>query len=441
MDSSLTLDNIASFREAYQKDEKAKIVSNAVTSCGIGKALVDLSRNRKLPTVFSIDLDCGKVTNQKRSGRCWMFAGLNVLRKKLIDTLGIADIELSQAYLQFYDKLEKGNFFLEKILERSTEDIASRENVFLLDSALGDGGHWAMFVSLVRKYGIVPSYAMPDTAVSCDTGELNVLLSKVLKRDAFKLRECAKKKGTKEARKLKERMLSDYYRVLSVCLGLPPKDFVFEYRDKEKNFHREERMTPLAFYEKHIGTTLAEYVPLSHVPLAGWKKNVRYAAPLVNNVLGGEPVVFFATDMKTIKQGAIASLKENEPLWFAGDVGEQSLRKEGVLDASLYDYESVFGIDLLHDKGKRLDMRIAHCSHAMCLTGVNIDDEGKPDRWKVENSWGKENGFDGFYVMSDEWFTDNVFQVIVNRKYLPKKVVESYDGSKLVEVDPYNTLF
>ena len=145
--------------------------------------------------------------------------------------------------------------------------------------------------------------------------------------------------------------------------------------------------------------------------------------------------------MKTIKQGAIASLKENEPLWFAADVGEQSLRKEGVLDASLYDYESVFGIDLLHDKGKRLDMRIAHCSHAMCLTGVNIDDEGKPDRWRVENSWGKENGFDGFYVMSDEWFTDNVFQVIVNRKYLPKKVVESYDGSKLVEVDPYNTLF
>ena len=441
MDSNLTLDNVASFRKAYEKEKSSSTLTKAVTSCGLSKSLVDLSQLRRLPTVFSIDVDCGKVTNQRRSGRCWMFAGLNVLRKKLIDTLSLADIQLSQAYLQFYDKLEKGNFFLEKILSLAKEDLSSRENVFLLDNALGDGGHWAMFVSLVEKYGIVPSYAMPDTAVSCDTGELNVLLGKVLKKDADKLRQCLTEKGIQEARKLKGKMLEDYYRVLTICLGLPPEDFVFEYRDREKKFHREERMTPLAFFRKFISDSLKEYVPLSDVPLPGWKRNVRYTSSFVNNVIGGENVVFFTSDMKTIKKAAIASLKDNEPLWFAADVGEQSLRKEGILDDRLYDYESAFDLPLLHDKGKRLAMRIAHCSHAMCLTGVNIDKDGKPDRWKVENSWGKENGFDGFFVMSDSWFTDNVFQVIVNRKYLPKKVLDSYDSAPLVEVKPYCTLF
>lgn len=441
MDSKLTLKNISSFKKDFDSDEHNLAMEHAVTSCGIAKACLDLSRLRQLPSVFSIDVDCGKVTNQKRSGRCWMFAGLNVLRKILMDRLNVANIECSQAYLQFFDKLEKGNFFMEKILSLADEEIDSRRNVFLLESGIGDGGHWAMFVNLVKKYGIVPSYVMPDTTVSCDTGELNVLLGKILKKDALKLRECFHKKGIDEARKLKEKMLEEFYRVLAIALGVPPEKFTFEYVDKDKKFHQEKDMTPSSFFEKYVQSSLEDYLPLSDAPFGDWEKNVKYTAPLVNNVIGGDPVVFFNVDMDTIKKGAIASLKANEPLWFAADVGEQSLRKEGYLDAKLYDYASVFGVDLLKNKAKRLLSRFSYCTHAMCFTGVNIDPEGQPDRWKVENSWGKENGFDGFYVMSDDWFTDNVFQVIVNKKYLPAKVVEAYEKAKTVEVDPFNTLF
>lgn len=441
MPFDLNQKTILSFRKDYLKDGHNLVMEHAVTSNGIQKTCVDLERKRVLPNLFSIDVDCGKVTNQRRSGRCWMFAGLNVLRKILIDKLHVEDIECSQAYLQFYDKLEKSNFFLEKILELAGEDLSSQKNIFLLESAIGDGGHWAMFVNLVKKYGILPSYAMPDLAVSMDTTELNALLSKILKKDALKLRETASKKSTEEARKLKNRMLEEIYRVLSISLGLPVESFTFEYRDKDKKYHNEGEMTPLEFFHRYIGCSLMDYVPLTDAPLPLFEKGVKYTSSLVNNVIGGDPVVFYTSDIKTIKEGAIRSLKNNEPLWFAADVGAQSLRKDGYLDSSLYDYEGVFGVDLLEDKGQRLYSRFSVCSHAMCLVGVNLVRSNKADRWKVENSWGKENGFDGFYIMSDKWFSDNVFQVIVHRKYLPEAVLEAYDKAPIVDIDPFNTLF
>ena len=441
MDKTLTEKDILLYREKYDADRENRVREHAVTSVGIGKAGLDLSCTRELEPVFSIDVDCGGVTNQKRSGRCWMFAGLNVLRKILIDALKVKDFECSQAYLQFYDKLEKANFFMEGILSLAKEDISSRNNVFLLDSGIGDGGHWAMFVNLVRKYGIVPSAVLPDTTVNADTGELNVILSRLLKQDALVLREIVRKKGLREARKRKDDLLAEIYRVLSISLGQPPQSFDFEYRDKDNVFHREEGLTPKSFYEKYVKTSLAEYVSLTDAPIHGWKKGTKYTCPLVNNVVGGENVIFYNSDMKIIKDGAILSLKNGEPLWFAADVSEQSLRKEGFLDSRLFDYEALFRVELIKDKGKRLDSRISFSNHAMCLTGVDLDSSGCPLRWKVENSWGKENGKDGFFVMSDAWFTDNVYQVIINRKYLPKKVVNNYDRAETVEVDPFNGMF
>ena len=440
MKESLAHEDIERFRKSEAERTEDVALRHSVTSNGIAKSATDLSKARLLDNVFSIDVDCGGVTNQKKSGRCWMFAGLNMLRRVVMDRLHVKDFRFSQAYLQFYDKLEKCNFVLEKTMEYAGESLYSPHNVFLHDSGVGDGGHFAMFTSLVKKYGVVPASAMPDTTVSADTGELNSLLEKVLSKDILILRRTVAAEGVDSARTEKQGMLEEIYRILSIALGEVPQSFTYEYRDKDDKFHRI-HSTPLDFYRDYVGVDLDDFLALSDAPILGWKEGVKYASPLVANVVGGDRVVFFNVPTDVLKRSAIASLRDNMPLWFAADVSAQSLRKEGYLAEDILDVESLFGIALNKDKGERLSARATFCNHAMCLTGVNLDDEGRPDRWKVENSWGKENGLDGFYVMSDDWFTANVFQVVVRRKYVDEAIVRRYEAAPIEEVDPITTIF
>ena len=439
MKSAIAAQDLAQFEANVSSHPSLAISHRAVTACGVTAAATDEEEKNKLVPMFSLEVDGGTVTNQKQSGRCWMFAGLNVVRVALAKKLNVKSVEHSQAFLQFYDKLEKANFLLEQALALADEPLDSRLNIFLLDTALGDGGHFVMFRNLVKKYGVVPSSVMPDNGVNSATAQINSLLHDLVSHDVVILRE-AKKEG-KDCESLKAKMLQDVYQVLSVAFGVPPKRFTYEYKDKDDKFVRLEETTPLEFYEKYIGIDLDDYVVLSHAPMQGYEPYQKYATRYVNNVIEGDPVTFFNVSLAEMKQALIASLRGGEVVWFGADVSSQSLRKEGRLGASLLHYDELFGITTTKDKGERMDARISFCNHAMTFTGVNLLENDVPNRWKVENSWGKENGDDGYFVMDDAWFDNYVYEIFVRRQYVSQEVLAKYDQSEIQWVNPFSVMW
>ncbi len=413
----------------------------AVRNNGIVASCTDSDAMASLQSTFSVEIDAGEITNQNQSGRCWMFAGLNVIRQCLYEKLGVKSIELSQAYLQFYDKLEKANFTLEKAIEIVDEPVNSRLNAYLLDNGIGDGGHWAMFTSLVKKYGVIPSVFMKDTAVSKSTKELNVVLQNLIANGIKVFHDMAEKgKSKEEMRKKKEGILEDVYRVLAISLGVPPKTFVLEYKDKNNKFVRLPEMSGVEFYEKYIGIDLDDWISLSDAGTIGWEKGVRYTCPYVGNVLGGDPVVFFDVPTSEMRKAVVSSLKGGEIVWFASEVSAKSLRKNGLLSPSLIREDLLFAIKDKLSKGEQLDYHSTYCSHAMAFTGVNLVGS-KPNRFKIENSWGKDNGDGGFFVCDTPWFDSYVYQVLVRKKYLPESLLKQYEESPTKECDPFNGLW
>lgn len=440
MEKELSIKDLASFQKAADERKDLKVASRSIARNGLNNSAIDDSVLHSMPTIFSIDVDAGDITNQKKSGRCWMFAGLNVLRVGIMKNLNLKTFEYSQAYLQFYDKLEKFNFALEKAALLANEPIDSRLNVFLLDTVLGDGGHWAMFVNLVKKYGLVPNYVMPDNAVNCNTAELNDLLNKILAKDVKIIRDLVNNGKETEIASTKEKMLSEVYGVLGATLGFPPKEFIFEYKDKDGKFHHvNEPITPLEWYQKTC-PNLDEYMPLCHGPLTGFVDYQKYTTPWVNNVIGGEGVTIFNVPLDEMKKAIVESLKAGEVVWFGADVLTQSLRKEGILADKLFKVDELLGIDISSDKGSRMDYRTSFCNHAMTFTGVNLVD-GKPNRWKVENSWGKDVGDGGFFVMDEDWFDDYVYEIFVKKDKVSPESVKKYEESQPIEVSPFSVMW
>lgn len=442
MKQTITTEELSLFAEDFEKQADLKCLQNAITKNGINASTTDQELIRGLKNTFSIDLDSGDVSNQKQSGRCWMFAGLNVLRTILFKKLNVKNIELSQAYLQFYDKLEKANFLLEKAIAFASEDVKSRTNVFLLDSTLGDGGHFVMFTNLVKKYGVLPIEEMPDLAVSQQTNELNDVLSNYLAQAFKELRE-KKLAGAsdEELGQVKEEYLKNVYKILVMSLGTPVKEFTYEYTDKDNKYHKLEKMTPKQFFDIYIREDLDDYIPLCDAPIQGMKPLTKYTCDLVNNVIGGDDVIFFNVPLEDLKESCIASLKDGAPVWFGSDVSSQSLRKDGYLASGILKRKEAFHLDYHMNKEDRLTYRSSFCNHAMTLTGVNLDEENVPNRWKVENSWGKDNGKNGYYVMSDLWFDDFVYEVFVNRKYVKEEILKAYEESEIIKEDPFDTLW
>ena len=442
MKKTIDLSDIDLFEKDCLGRDNNDVLRHIITNNGINASSVNEELARTLKDSFSVDVPAGNVCNQRRSGRCWMFAGLNVLRTIVMKTLNVKNFELSQAYLQFYDKLEKSNFFLEKALEYSDEEPNSRVNLFLLDTAIGDGGHFAMFVNLVKKYGVVPFDDMPDLSVSKDTGELNTILSSYLAQGMMELR-AAKKNGASDTvlERMKEGYLNDVYRILSLSLGKPVKEFVLEYTDKDNKYHNAGKFNPHSFYNEFIKADLDDYICLCHAPMEGRKDYQKYTSKLVNNVEGGDPVIFFNVDLDVMKKSAIASLKGGDVMWFAADVLTQSMRKEGYLADGILKTKELFNINYKMNKAERLMYRTSFCNHAMTFTGVNLTDNDVPNRWKVENSWGKENGKDGYFIMDDKWFDEYVYEIFVSRKYVDEETLKKYDASSIIEEDPFNTLY
>lgn len=422
MEQAITSQQLESCRKAFLADPVRTVAMRAAAENGVVKAASNFEAQRRWRHEYSVSLEQGKITNQKQTGRCWMFAALNTMRAEIIKRLKLETFELSQNYTLFYDKLEKTNYFLENILDTLEEPTEGRLLHFLLADPLGDGGQWDMLCNLVEKYGVVPKDAMPETAASSSTRELTRFMTAKLREFACILREKhGQGASLSQLRQEKEGMLSTVYGMLCVALGTPPERFTLELRDKDKKFIREENLTGPAFFQKYVGWNMDDYVSLINAPTKDKPYHQTYTVKMLGNVKEGRPVKYLNLPMEEVKAAAITQLQDGEPVWFGCDVGQCSLREGGILALDAVCAGELFGTKFGMTKAQRLDYGDSLMTHAMVFQGVNLREDGTPERWRVENSWGKDAGKDGYYVMSDDWFSEFTYQVVVHKKYLTEK--------------------
>ncbi|CYV40543.1 aminopeptidase C [Streptococcus suis] len=441
--STLDFDFTERLYANYLANPSLQATENAVSHNGLLKSLETRQSAIDNDYVFSIDLTKDAVSNQKASGRCWMFAALNTFRHKLISDFKLENFELSQAHTFFWDKYEKSNWFLEQIIATADQEIGSRKVKFLLDTPQQDGGQWDMVVALFEKYGVVPKSVYPESISSSASRELNQYLNKLLRQDAQILRDLlAKGASSEEVQIQKENLLQEIFNFLAVNLGLPPRSFDFAYRDKDNVYHRDTNVTPQAFYEKYVGLKLSDYVSIINAPTTDKPYNKSYTVELLGNVVGAPAVRYLNVEMNRFKELAIAQLKAGESVWFGSDVGQSSNRQTGIMATNTYDFSSGLGIHFHQDKAGRLDYSESLMTHAMVLTGVDLDDNEQPLKWKVENSWGDKVGDKGYFVASDSWMDEYTYQIVVRKEFLTQEELAAYQAQPqvLAPWDPMGAL-
>ena len=418
---------------AYEANPKFAAMENAISHNGLLTSLEKRSSAVENTPVFSLDLTKDKVSDQKASGRCWMFAALNTFRHKMIAGFQLEDFELSQAHTFFWDKYEKSNWFLEQMLATADQELTSRKVKFLLDTPQQDGGQWDMVVSLFEKYGVVPKSVYPESISSGNSRELNQILNKLLRQDAQILRELvAAGANLAELQAKKEELLQEVFNFLAMNLGLPPRQFDFSYRDKDNNFHSESGLTPQAFFKKYVDLKLDDYVSIINAPTADKPYGQSYTVEMLGNVVGSKPVRYLNVEMDRLKELAIAQMQAGETVWFGSDVGQSSNRKAGIMADGMYDFTSSMDIQLTQDKAGRLDYNESLMTHAMVLTGVDLDENGKAKKWKVENSWGEKVGNKGYFVASDSWMDEYTYQIVVRKEFLTEAELAAYEAEPIV---------
>ena len=425
MKETVTKEMLEQFRQEFEAQRAHGIAMRAVVAGGVNKTATNYESFRKDRHEYSIKIKQGEITNQKASGRCWMFAALNTMRYQVMQNLNLETFELSQSYPLFYDKLEKSNYFLESILETLDEPLDGRLMAYLLSMPLNDGGQWDMFCGLVEKYGVVPKVSW---------------MTYKLREFACVLRETHQQGASmEELRAKKDEMMSTVYRMLCICLGEPPRSFTFETRDKDDKFIRVENITPQEFFAKYVGLNLEDYVSLINAPTKDKPYGHSYTVKFLGSVRGGRPVRYLNVPVEVLKRAAIAQMSDGQPVWFGCDVGAFSIRENGIMDMDVLKTDELFETQWNLTKAQRLDYGQSLMTHAMVFTGVNLDGEGKPERWRVENSWGKEAGKDGYYVMGDRWFDEYTYQVVVNRKYLTEEELRQYE-SEPIALEPWDPM-
>lgn len=427
------------YLDEFKSNKVKKITQVAVTKNGIHASSESIEERAKNEPVFSIEVETGKVTDQKRSGRCWMFAALNLFRHKILKEYGIEGFELSQNHIFFWDKYEKANYFHENILKTADEPFDSRKVAFLLQTPQQDGGQWDMVVSLIEKYGVVPKYVMPETSASSNSIELNKYLNKKLRKDAKILRSLVSE-GADEEKILETRkiLMKEVYDILSVSLGTPPEKFDFVYKNKDKEYNFDRGLTPVEFYDKYIEVDLSEYVSIINAPTKDKPYNRSYTVEMLGNVVGTKGVKYLNLNMEDFKNLAIKQLESGESVWFGSDVGQSSNTISGLMSLDTYSVGDLFDVDFNTSKADRLDYGESLMTHAMVLTGVDIVD-GKPTRWKVENSWGEKPGNKGYFVMTDSWMDEFTYQIVVKKEFLSNTQMENFE-SKPIMLAPWDPM-
>ena len=428
MRKNITLSNIRKFNKSFNSSTSNQLARNALIQNDINKVAVHWENFSKINHIFSNTISKQlPVTNQKSSGRCWGFAGLNLLRLEIVKNYNLSNFEFSQNYFMFWDKLEKANYFLENILKTLDQNYDSRLMMHLLQAPVQDGGQWDMFVNLIEKYGLVPKSVMPETNHSSKSSMMNYFLTHKLRECAFILRKSKKPRTTiKQLRSKKEEMMSVIYSLLCMFLGNPPIKFDWSIKDKNNKFTRFNNVDPLDFYRKFTKVKLKNKVCLINAPMSNKKMNELYTIDFLGNVVGGNIIKYANVEINELKKAAIKSIKNNEAVWFGCDVGKMFNRELGIMDMDLYDYEKLFDTKFKMNKASRLEYGDSAMTHAMLFTGVDLK-RNTPRKWRVENSWGDKNGDKGYYLMSDSWFDEYNYEVVVDKKYLSNKILEIFN--------------
>jgi len=419
-------------KHGFDDDPQRQVLKHAIIKNGINNVSINHDAVVNMRYSFSEEIKTGKITSQEKSGSCWLFAGLNLFRQKIAREYKIKDFELSENYLLFWDKLEKANYFLENIIETVQADINSRIVMWLLRNPVQDGGQWDMFSNLIKKYGVVPKSVMLDTFHSSNTPVMDQLLTLKLREDAKCLRNLYREgKDRQSLRARKKEMVYEIYRMLVNFLGQPPSTFVFEYRDDDDKYHRDQNLTPHSFFEKYVNIDVNDFVSIINAPTFDKPLNKTFTVKYLGNVVGGDSVKYLNVDIETMKQLVLAQLNDHIPVWFGCDVLKMMHSETGIMDSDIYLYEDTLGISFNLDKAGRLEYGESQLTHAMVFTGVNLV-EGKPNRWKVENSWGEKVGNKGFFIMSDRWFEEFNYQIVVHKRYLSDELKETLKKKSIV---------
>lgn len=418
----ITPEMMREISSSYQATPADKALRNAMGGNDLKKLALNQENRQAMDTHFSIKVNSKGITNQRSSGRCWLFTGLNVMRAKAIAKYNLPSCEFSQVYSFFYDQLEKANLFLQGVIETADRPMSDRQVEWLFKNPLSDGGTFTGVADVVGKYGIVPKEVMPETFSSENTSRISSLIALKLKEQALQLRDMVKQGKSKSVvAKEKTAMLGTVYRMLTLSLGVPPTEFDYTVRDDKGAPVAVEHHTPKSFFEKYGDPQLlSSYVMLMNDPSREYYKV--YEIDFDRHSYDGHNWKYINLPIEDIKEMAIASLKDNTMMYFSCDVGKCLDSERGLLDLNNYDYASLMGTSFNMDKKQRIETFASGSSHAMTLMAVDLDAQGQPKKWMVENSWGASSGYKGHLIMTDEWFNEYMFRLVVETKYVPERI-------------------
>ena len=430
MGKTITRKQVAELRKEFDAESSNKVAQNAVTNVQLPNLTLNRDLVQDIDDSFSTKLDDWKVTAQMRSGRCWLFATLNLLRVGAMKKMKLKNFEFSQAHIHFWDKFERANHLLEAVIETSDRPVDDRTIHFLLSDPIGDGGQWNMAMNLIRKHGLVPKSAYPESNSSSATRWMNAELKNILRSSACEIRAIVDGGGSvEEAREHKEKRIADIWNMLCIHLGTPPKTFNWQWRDKDNEFHRKGRMTPQQFAAEFVDIDWEDYVCIVNDPRNEYYQT--YTIDFLQNVAGGPPVVYLNVPNKEMKAITQKLLEDGIPVWMGCDVGKEMDRKRGLWDANLFDVEGLYGVEYGMDKADRLRHNQTMMTHAMLFTGVDVVN-GRPRRWRVENSWGTDTGQKGYYTMNDSWYDQYMFEIAAPTSYLNEKMLAGLEAEPVV---------
>ena len=425
---------LTGYAAAFAENATTRLVQNAVTQTPVDEIALNRAVVTTTDHTFSTKLDDWSVTAQKKSGRCWMFAGLNLLRVGAAAKMGLKQFEFSQNYTLFWDKLERANYFFEAIIATADRSLDDRTVSFLLSghSLVSDGGQWNMFVNLIRRHGLVPKAVMPETESSSNTQRMNSVLRAKLREGAMILRGHAERGADADTlRDEKTRLVATIHRILCLHLGTPPERFTWQWTDKGGDFHRDDETTPQEFAARYITVPLDDYVCLVHDPRTSSPEGRTFTVDYLGNVVGGERVKYLNVSVDLMKEITQRTVEGGEPVWFGCDVGKQMSRNLGLWDARMFEYDVVYGTAFGLDKAARLEYGDTQMTHAMLFTGVDVVN-GQPRRWRVENSWGEEPGVKGYFTMNDNWYDEYMFEIAARKEMLPAALQVALDAEPIV---------
>ncbi len=429
-------------KESFVLDAPTRAIQNALTSnANIRSLALNREKQGKTDHFFKYRVAVKGITDQKQSGRCWMFTSMNVLRPGIIKKYNLDDFDFSHNYLYFYDMLEKSNLFLENVIRTAQAGMDDREVAFYFSTPVNDGGVWNLYYNIATKYGVVPAEVMPETEHSDNTSQMAGLLNESLRRSGMEIRHMAEN-GAKTAQLREQKMtaLKDVYRILALCLGEPPATFTWRYKDKDGDIKTLKDYTPKRFHEE---VTPQDYTPDNYVMIMNDPTRPYYKVYEIQNYRNsyeGMNWVYLNLPDEAIKQAALASIKNNEAMYASCDVGKQFDRKKGISDPEMYDYESLLGVKLSMEKADRIVSRQSGSTHAMTLVGCDVDENETPVKWEFENSWGEKAGHKGYITFTDDWFSEYMFRLVIRKAHLDKKAVKALKG-KPVQLPAWDYMF